>query len=150
MSNVPFYITNHRKGHLFGNQQLVDGLSYDGLTDVYQNIAMGLCAEKTAEDLSISRQLQDDYAILSYERAIQSIKENRYAAEITPINVGQKKEEWFDQDDEHKKFIKEKLPLIRPAFSQTGTITAGNSSKLNDAGCALILMSEQMVKKLNV
>lgn len=70
MSNVPFYVTGHRKGHAFGNHALVDGLSYDGLTDVYQNIAMGLCAEKTAEELGITRQLQDDYAILSYERAI--------------------------------------------------------------------------------
>ena len=88
MSNVPHYlnviniifnITQHRKGMQFGNSNLVDGLAYDGLTDVYNNIAMGLCAEKTVSDLKLTRELQDDYTISSYERTLEAIRLGKLA-----------------------------------------------------------------------
>lgn len=87
---------------------------------------------------------------MSYERAIHSIKNNLYSSEIVPVVVNDKTQEVFETDEEHAKFVKEKIPLIRPAFSKTGTITAGNASKLNDAGCGLVVMSESAVKKYGV
>lgn len=86
---------------------------------------------------------------MSYERTIQSVRENRFKEEICGVSIG-KKQEIFDVDEEHKKFVREKLPLIRPAFSKQGTITAGNASKLNDAGCAMVLMSEEQMKRSDV
>jgi acetyl-CoA C-acetyltransferase len=90
MSNVPYYIMNHRKGNSFGNEPLLDGLAYDGLTDPYNNIAMGLCAEKTVNDLKIDRAVQDEYCILSYERAIASIKSGKFVNEIVPVKISDK------------------------------------------------------------
>lgn len=140
-----------RKGHSFGNQQLIDGLAYDGLTDVYNNIAMGLCAEKTVNDLKIEREVQDDFCIHSYERVLQSQKENRYLNEIIEIELkGKNNSEFFSSDEEVLKYKKEKIPLLKPVFSKNGTITAGNASKINDGGCALILASEQAVKNFNL
>lgn len=148
MSNIPYYVMNHRKGKNFGNEQLIDGLVYDGLTDAYKNIAMGLCAEKTAEDFKLSRQIQDDYAITSYERILKAIKEGKLKDEIVPVKIDDKTT--FSEDEEPKKFLKEKIPNLRPAFSKTGTITAANSSKINDGACCVILMSEEKVKELNL
>ncbi|EGR34678.1 hypothetical protein IMG5_004260 [Ichthyophthirius multifiliis] len=148
MSNVPFYVMNYRKGILYGNQQLLDGLATDGLSDVYNKCAMGVCAEKTAQDFQISRQLQDDFCISSYERALQAAKQGKFNEEIVPVKLNDK--ETFSQDEEPQKFRKEKIPLLKPAFSKTGTITAANSSKINDGACSLVLMSEKKIKELNI
>ena len=134
MSKVPFYIPNHRKGHAFGNEQLIDGLAFDGLTDVYNGIAMGLCAEKTVSDLKIERSIQDEFCINSYERTIASTNKGLFKSEIAPIKLSDK--ETMSEDEEHKKYLKEKIPLLRPVFSKTGTITAGNASKINDGACS--------------
>mgnify|MGYP001017081973 FL=1 len=134
MSRVPFYIMNHRKGHSFGNEQLIDGVAYDGLTDVYNGIAMGLCAEKTVSDLKIDRAVQDEFCINSYERTLASIKEGKFRHEIVPIKISEK--ETVTEDEEPKKFLKEKIPLLKPVFSKTGTITAANASKINDGACS--------------
>jgi acetyl-CoA C-acetyltransferase len=149
MSNVPFYITKHRSGKAFGNDQLIDGLAYDGLTDVYNNIAMGLCAEKTASDLKIDRATQDEFCIGSYERTLQSTKNGNLKDQIAPILISEK-EGTLSEDEEPKKFRKEKIPQLRPAFSKTGTITAANSSKINDGACSLLLMSEEKAGKLGL
>ncbi|KRX09839.1 Thiolase-like protein [Pseudocohnilembus persalinus] len=149
MSQVPFYVNNHRKGHGFGNQTLVDGLATDGLTDVYNNIAMGLCAEKTSTDLGLDRQIQDDFAISSYERTLESIKTGRFKWEIEPVTISEK-EGVLAEDEEPKRFQKDKMLKLRPAFSKTGVVTAANASKINDGACSIILMSEQKVKELGV
>lgn len=134
MSRAPFYVMNHRKGHSFGNTQLLDAIAFDGLTDIYNGIAMGLCAEKTVGDLKIERSVQDEYCIGSYERSIAALREGRYSEEIIPIKVSDK--EVVTEDEEYKKYVKEKIPLLKPVFSKTGTITAGNASKINDGACS--------------
>lgn len=136
MSQVPFYVTGHRSGHAFGNQQLIDGLAYDGLTDVYNNVAMGLCAEKTAADFKIDRALQDEFTVASYERALEAQKKGYFDVEIAETRISEK-EGSLAADEEPFKFRPEKIPTLRPAFSKTGTITAANASKINDGAAAL-------------
>lgn len=150
MSNIPFYVTNHRKGFSFGDQTLVDGLACDGLKDVYSKEAMGVCGEKTAKDLGIDRQTSDDFAVRSYERTIESAKKGLFNFEITPVNLGEK-DGIFSQDEEPLRFKKDKMPLLKPAFiKQGGVITAANASKINDGACSIILMSEKRVKELGL
>lgn len=148
MSNIPFYVTNHRKGTPYGNQSLLDGLATDGLSDAYNKCAMGVCAEKTASDFQLTRELQDSYAISSYERTIHSIQSGKFADEYVPVKLNDK--ETFSQDEEPLKFKREKIPLLKPAFSKTGTVTAANSSKINDGACTILLMSEKKVKELGL
>jgi len=143
MSNAPFYVMNARKGTPFGNQQLLDGIAYDGLTDAYNNCAMGVCAEKTAEEMGITREIQDAYCINSYEKTIKAIEEGRLESEIMPFDNVQRDEEPF-------KFKPEKIPLLKPVFAKAGTVTAANASKLNDGGAAVIIMSDEAVKRHNV
>jgi len=149
MSQVPFYVTKHRTGHSFGNQQLIDGLAYDGLTCIYNNVAMGLCGEKTATDLGIDRATQDEFAIGSYERTINSIKNGLFKDEITPVVVSEK-EGTVTEDEEPKKFNKEKMLKLKPVFSKTGSITAANASKIDDGAASILLMSEEKAQKLGL
>merc|ERR1712167_35040 len=100
MSLCPFYVMNARKGTPFGNQQLLDGIALDGLTDAYNNCAMGVCAEKTAEEMKITRELQDAYCIESYDRAIKAIEEGRMDDQCTPVKD-------FVRDEEPFKFRRE-------------------------------------------
>jgi len=136
MSNVPFYVTKHRTGHPFGNQVLIDGLAHDGLTCATNNITMGLCGEKTALDFKLDRATQDAFAVSSYERAIEAAKNGLFADQITPVFINEK-EGSFTEDDGPKKFNKEKMGKLKPAFSSTGTLTAANSSGLNDGAATL-------------
>ncbi|KAL4499197.1 hypothetical protein ABPG72_006783 [Tetrahymena utriculariae] len=147
MSNVPFYVTNHRKGQLFGNQTLVDGAAYDGLTNFYDNKAMGVCAEKTAADHKIDRKQNDEYCVESYERVLKALKTPEFKNDIVPVTVQNK---IIDADEEPLRYNKAKIPQLKPAFTQNGVNTAANSSKLNDGACILILMSEQKVKELQI
>lgn len=104
---------------------------------------MGLCAEKTAEEMKITRELQDAYAINSYERALAAIEKGLTKGEIVPVNDCEK-------DEEPLKFRPDKIPALKPVFAKAGTVTAANASKLNDGGCALILMSEEAMKANNL
>ena len=148
MSNAPYLVKGARNGLGFGNQVLVDSLATDGLTDPYNSCAMGVCGEKTADSLKITRELQDAYAIQSYERAIAAGKAGKYLEEITPVTPA--KGPAVTEDEEPKKFNREKMPALKPVFAKTGTITAANASKLNDGACAVILMSEEAVKRTGV
>jgi len=148
MSNGPFLVPNMRKGHTYGNVTMLDSVAYDVLTDVYNNCAMGMCAEKTASDMKISREVQDEYCITSYERTIRAAKEGKFANEIIPVKINDK--EVMTEDEEYKRYLKEKIPLLKPAFSKTGTVTAGNASKINDGACSLVLMSEEAVKQAGI
>jgi len=148
MSNAPFLVPNMRKGHMYGNVQMLDTVAFDGLTDAYNNCAMGMCAEKTAADLKITRELQDEFCIASYERYIAALKGGKFANELVAIKINDK--ETLAEDEEYKRYSKEKIPLLKPAFSKTGSVTAGNSSKINDGACSLILMAEETAQKMNI
>ena len=149
MSQIPYYIPNARWGHKFGNGELVDGLSKDGLTDVYNQQAMGVCADNTATKYEISREEQDAYATESYKRAASATEAGLLKDEIVPVSIPQRKGDpiVMNEDEEFKKVKFEKIPALRPAFSKDGTVTAANASTINDGAAAVILASEEAVKK---
>ena len=152
MSNIPFYLPKARWGQKFGHGEVVDGLLKDGLTDVYNGQAMGICADATAEKYNITREEQDEYAINSYKRAGAATASGQFKEEIVPVSVPQRRGEAIivDEDEEFKKVKFEKIAGLRAAFTKTGTVTAANASTINDGAAALILMSEEKVKELGL
>ena len=149
MSNIPYYVSGARWGMKFGNGEMIDGLSRDGLTDVYNQTAMGVSADKTAEKYKISREAQDAFAIESYKRSQAATQNGYFKNEIVPVEIAQRKGPALiiDQDEECFKVDFAKIPGLRPAFSPDGTVTAANASTINDGAAALILASEEAVKK---
>ncbi|MFZ1677732.1 MAG: thiolase family protein, partial [Saprospiraceae bacterium] len=141
-----------RWGTKFGNTELIDGLTKDGLTDVYNKTAMGVSADKTAEKYNISREAQDVFAIDSYKRSQSATNNGKFKNEITPIEIAQKKGPAIviDKDEEPFKVDFDKIPGLRPAFSPDGTVTAANASTLNDGAAAVILASEEAIKKYSL
>lgn len=152
MSQIPYYIPNARWGYKYGNGEIVDGLAKDGLTDVYNQKAMGVCADATAVKYGISREAQDAFAIESYKRAAASTEAGLFHAEIVPVSIPQKKGDPIQilADEEYKKVMFDKIPGLRPAFTPDGTVTAANASTINDGAAALILASEAAVKRLGL
>ena len=153
MSLVPHYLSNSRNGQKLGDFKVLDGLVHDGLTDVYNNKHMGLCAETCAKDMSFSREEQDKFAIESYTRSANAWKEeNKFKDEIISVEVPQRKGDnlIISEDEEYKKVIIDKIPNLRPVFSKEGTITAANASTINDGASALILMSLEKANELNI
>ena len=149
MSNIPYYIPGARWGQKYGDGQLIDGLAKDGLTDVYNQCAMGVSADNTAEKFSISREAQDAFAIESYKRSQRATEDGSFKDEIVPVEIPQRKGPAIvmDKDEECYKVMFEKIPSLRPAFSKEGTVTAANASTINDGASALVLASEDAVKK---
>lgn len=148
MSLVPHYLYV-RKPFPFGDPSLVDGIRYDGLTDSFNKMLMGNCMEKVNKELKIGRKEQDDWAIRSYERAIEANKSGVYQKEMVHIEVetGKKGErETVTQDEECFRFLRDKIPNLKPAFDKDGTITAANASKNADGACAMVLMTEELAK----
>jgi len=151
MSRVPFYVETNRWGAKFGSQQLIDGLEKDGLTDAYGQYSMGICGERCAHDYQISRTDQDSYAIRSYKRAELSWREGKFQEEIVPVPIPSKKGETvFAEDEEYKKVIYDKIPQLKPAFLEGGSLTAANSSTLNDGAAAVVLMSPEKAEELGI
>ncbi|MEZ4775933.1 MAG: acetyl-CoA C-acyltransferase [Bacteroidia bacterium] len=152
MSQVPFYLPNARYGYGYGNGQLIDGLAKDGLTDVYNQQAMGVCADNTAKVHNISREEQDEYAINSYKRVAKATDSGALTDEIVPVEVPQRKGDpiLVNQDEEYKKVFFDKIPGLRPAFTKDGTVTAANASTINDGASAIILASQKMVNELGL
>lgn len=152
MSQIPFYLPKARYGYGYGNGEVVDGLSRDGLTDAYDNIAMGVCGDRTATQREISRAQQDAYAIRSYQRSAEATEKGYLQAEIVPVEISQRKGTplVMDEDEEYKRVNFDKIPTLRPVFSPEGTVTAANASTINDGGVALILASGSKVKELNL
>ncbi len=152
MSIAPHYFAKGRSGQKLGNMQLVDGLVSDGLTDVYNKTHMGVCAEKCASEMNISRKEQDAFAIESYNRSANSWKEGKFSDEIVSVSVPQKKGDTLiiSEDEEYKNVKMEKIPSLRPVFDKKGTITAANASTLNDGASAIVLMSAEKASKLNI
>jgi len=152
MSQIPYYIPRARFGYKFGGGELIDGLQKDGLTDVYNQKAMGTSADATATKYEISREEQDAYAIRSYELSKASTDAGIFKNEIVGVSVPQRKGDpiTITEDEEYKKVIFEKVPKLRPAFSKEGTVTAANASTINDGASALILASAEKVKELGL
>lgn len=152
MSQVPFYLPNARFGYKYGNGALVDGLAHDGLTDVYNQQAMGVCADNTAKKYDISREEQDEFAINSYKRTAAATEGGAFREEIVPVEVPQRKGNpvSITEDEEFKKVMFEKIPSLRPAFTKDGTVTAANASTINDGASALILASKKKVEELGL
>jgi acetyl-CoA C-acetyltransferase len=152
MSNIPYYLTKARYGYKYGNGEIIDGLQYDGLTDVYNHCAMGVCADNTAKEMKISRQDQDDYAIKSYKRSGESWKAGKFKDEIVPVEITDRKGAVtvFAEDEEYKNVNFEKIPGLKPVFTKDGTVTAANASTINDGASALLLMSKAKAEELGI
>ncbi|MDG2139169.1 MAG: acetyl-CoA C-acyltransferase [Flavobacteriales bacterium] len=152
MSLVPHYLQNSRKGQKLGDMKVSDGLVKDGLTNVYNKKHMGLCAETCANEMSFSREEQDLFAINSYKKSTKAWAEGKFKNEIVGVEVPQRKGDdlLINEDEEYKKVMLEKIPNLRPVFSKEGTITAANASTINDGASALILMSMDKAKELNL
>ena len=152
MSAAPYYTKDARFGAKLGNFELEDSIIHDGLTDAFENYHMGITAENIAEQFSISRKQQDEFATLSQQKASTAIEKGKFSNEIVPITIKTRKEEKvFDTDE----FVRpstdlESLAKLRPAFKNDGTVTAGNASGINDGAACVILMSEKRANELGI
>lgn len=150
MSNAPYLSQQLRGGARMGHVEFKDSMVYDGLTDVYDNVHMGVCAEQCATDMKISRDAQDEFSMESANRAIRAQKEGLFKAEIAPVAVPSKKGEptLVTEDEGPKNARVEKIPTLRPVFKKDGTVTAANASSINDGAAAVVLMSAEKAKAL--
>ncbi len=151
MSQVPHYY-DARNGVKLGDVKMFDGMVKDGLTDVYNRVHMGVCAEKCATEKNISREEQDAFAIESYNRAAAAWDAGKFNDEIVPVEVPQRKGEpvIVNKDEEYTNVMMDKIPTLRPVFDAEGTVTAANASTLNDGASALILMSKEKMEALGL
>ena len=152
MSNVPYYLNKARNGYKLGHGELTDGLIKDGLWDVYNDYHMGMAAELCAKTCEISRADQDDYSILSYERAQKAISEGKFNSEIVSLEITDKKgiTTIISEDEEPHKVNFDKIKNLKPVFKSDGTVTAANASSLNDGASALVLMSKEKAEELGI
>ncbi|HPG12055.1 MAG TPA: acetyl-CoA C-acyltransferase [Chitinophagaceae bacterium] len=152
MSNVPFYNPIMRWGHKYGDVSLIDGLSKDGLTDVYDGKAMGNAAELCAAECKITRDDQDAFAIESYKRSQAAWETGKFDNEVIPVEIPQRKGDplVISKDEEPYNVKFEKIPGLKPAFQKDGTVTAANASTMNDGAAALVLMSKEKAEELNL
>lgn len=151
MSQVPHYLDG-RKASKFGDIKVKDGMLLDGLTDVYNSVHMGNCAEKCASEKNITREMQDEFAITSYKRSAAAWDAGAFDAEVVPVEVPQRRGDAvvFGKDEEYSNVRMDKIQALRPAFDREGTITAANASTLNDGASAVILASEAAVERLGL
>ncbi|MGV6831517.1 MAG: acetyl-CoA C-acyltransferase [bacterium] len=151
MSLIPHYY-HARSAQKFGPAKMEDGMQKDGLVDVYHQEAMGVCADQCATEYNFSREDQDAFAIQSYTRSAQAWEKGLFKDEVVPVSVPQRKGDPIivDEDEEFKNVFIEKIPNLRPAFTKDGTVTAANASTINDGAAALVLMSAEKAKELNL
>ena len=151
MSLIPHYV-HLRNGVKFGPTSLIDGMQKDGLTDAYDNSAMGVCADLCASEYNFTREDQDAFAIQSYERSAAAWEAGRFDAEIIPVEVPQRRGDAIviTKDEEYTNVKLDKIPSLAPVFTKDGTVTAANASTINDGAAALILMSEEKAKALGL
>ena len=151
MSLIPHYL-HGRQGTKFGPTTLEDGMQKDGLVDVYEKVAMGVCADACATKYGFSREDQDAYAIQSYQRSSEAWKSGKFSDEIIPVEIPQRRGApiLMTEDEEYKNVKMDKIPSLRAAFSKEGTVTAANASTINDGGAALILMSAEKALELKL
>lgn len=151
MSSVPHYL-NGRNGQKLGDIKMKDGLVLDGLTDVYNSVHMGVCAEQCAEEHNYSREAQDAFALESYKRSADAWAAGKFADEVVPVAVPQRRGDdlIFAEDEEYKNIKHDKVPALRPVFKKDGTVTAANASTLNDGAAAVVLMSREKAEAMGV
>ena len=151
MSSVPHYYSA-RNAVKLGDVKITDGMVKDGLTDVYNQVHMGVCADQCADEHHISRKDQDDFAIESYQRAAKAWTAGNFNEEIVPVAVPQRRGENIivSEDEEYKNVKLEKIPQLRAVFNKEGTVTAANASTLNDGASALVLMSKEKAEELHI
>lgn len=152
MTNVPHLMFKARSGHRMGSIEVVDGMLYDALHDAFGNGHQGITAENLAEMYNVTREEQDAWALRSHQRACQAILDGKFNDEIAPIEIKSRKGTVVFDKDEHPNFnmTMETLAKMKPAFKKDGTVTAGNASSINDAACAVILMSAEKAEELGV
>lgn len=151
MSLTPHYLPNSRSGYRYGNFQAIDGIVHDGLTDVYSNGLMGVCAETCASEHQFSREDQDAFAIESYTRSAKAWSNGNFNNEIAPVTISTKKGDIVVSEDEEYKNVKfDKIPELRPVFKKDGSVTAANASTINDGAAAVILVSGEKLKELGL
>ncbi len=151
MSNIPHYLAG-RKATKLGNITVTDGLLVDGLINVYDQKHMGTCGDICATEYNFTREDQDNFAKESYKKSAKAWANGNYANEIVPIEIPQRKGDpiLFSEDEEYKNVNMDKIPTLRPVFNKDGTVTAANASTLNDGAAALVLMSKEKAKELNL
>jgi len=152
MTRVPYYLDSARFGSKLGHGKLIDGMIQDGLWDVYNDFHMGNAAELCAKECSVSRDAQDEYTILSYQRALDAQKKGLFKEEIVKVGIPQRKGEplIIDEDEEPGKVNFDKLKSLRPVFDKEGTVTAANASSINDGAAAVLVMSADKAKELKI
>ena len=151
MSLIPHYV-HLRSGHKFGPSTLTDGMQKDGLVDVYDQNAMGVCADACAAEYDFSREDQDNFAIQSYQRSADAWAAGKFSDEVVAVEVPQRRGEPIvvSEDEEFKNVKMEKIPALRPAFTKDGTVTAANASTINDGAAAVVLMSAEKAKEMGL
>jgi acetyl-CoA C-acetyltransferase len=152
MSNAPYLLTKARSGYHMGHGELVDSMIRDGLWDVYNQFHMGEAAEVCADTLGISREDQDQFAKLSYRRALEALQRGEFRREIVSVPVSQRDgaDQLVEEDEEPKRVSLERLPTLKPAFRKGGRVTAGNASSISDGAAALVVMLEEKAKALRL
>lgn len=151
MTNAPYLLANARNGYRFGNGEVVDSIVRDALQDPYSKLMMGSCGDKCAVKYNFSREEQDAFALESYRRANEAIKNGFFNDELFAVEIKGRGESTFvNEDEEPKKLRADKVATLKPAFNKDGTVTAANASKINDGACAMVLMSADKAKSLGL
>jgi len=152
MSNIPYYVLGARTGYKMGEQKLIDGMYNDGMVDAFYNILMGVTAENIADMYHISREEQDEFALMSHQRACASINNKTQSSELIPVEITSRKGSTFFSVDEHPRqgLTMEDLAKLKPVFKKDGTVTAGNSSGINDGAAAMVMMSADKARQLGI
>lgn len=151
MTNAPYVLDKARNGYRMGNGSIIDSMMHDGLTDAYDNNAMGVAADACAVSCNVPRQAQDEFSIESYRRAQGAIAAGTFKQEIAPVTIKDRKGETVvDTDEEPAKTNFDKIPTLKAVFTKEGTVTAANASKINDGAAALVLASEEKAAELGL
>lgn len=149
MTNAPYLLDKARSGYRLGHGQLLDSMIKDGLWDVYNDFHMGNAAELCAKECNVPREAQDEFSITSYKRALDAQKNGLFRDEIVSVKIASKGGDPIEvmEDEEPKKAKFEKIPTLKPAFQKDGTVTAANSSKINDGAAAVVVMAKEIAEK---
>lgn len=151
MTQAPYLLPKARQGYRMGHGEIVDSMIRDGLWDVYNNIHMGMCGDRCAQRYGFTREVQDDFAVASYQRALKAAGDGTFAREIVAVLAPAGKSTiTVSEDEEPKRFNEAKLRQLRPAFGKDGTVTAGNASSVNDGAAAVVVLSAEKAGKLGI
>ncbi len=151
MSQAPYLLPKGRYGYKFGDGKVIDSMSHDGLTDAYDHVAMGVAADRCAVECNVPREAQDEFTVESYRRAQASIADGLFSEEIIPVTIkGRKGETVISEDEEPARTNFDKIPSLRPVFTEDGSVTAANASTINDGASALVLADEKKAEEMGL